>query len=95
MRTAPKGISATIHEVNNMKKGFTATTYTAKPNKMRRANLGEGYKETPIFHGPDLKPGAEVMGPAVIVEVFTTIVVYPGWKANVDDAGDYSLTKVS
>jgi N-methylhydantoinase A len=73
--------------------GFSAKKYTAKPNKTRRANLGEGYQETPIFHGPDLKAGAEVMGPAVIEEIFTTIVVYPGWKANVDDAGDYELNK--
>jgi N-methylhydantoinase A len=78
----------------NVTKGFSAKKYIAKPNKMRRANLGEGYKETPIFHGPDLKPGAAVMGPAVIEEIFTTIVVYPGWKANVDDAGDYELNKV-
>jgi len=75
-------------------KGFTAAKVSAKPAKTRRANLGEGFKETPIFHGPDLKPGAEVMGPAIIEETFTTIVVYPGWKANVDDAGDYELTKV-
>jgi N-methylhydantoinase A len=74
--------------------GFTAATVAAKAAKKRRANLGEGYKETPIFRGADLKPGHEVMGPAVIEETFTTIVVYPGWKAQVDDAGDYELRKV-
>jgi len=76
-------------------KGFTAKKVIAKPNKTRRANLGQGFKDTPIFHGPDLKPGYEVMGPAVIEETFTTIVVYPGWKADMDDAGDYELTKVN
>lgn len=75
-------------------KGFTAKKINAKPNKTRRANLGEGFKDTPIFHGPDLKPGHEVIGPAIIEETFTTIVVYPGWKADMDDAGDYELTKV-
>ena len=60
-----------------------------------RANLGAGYQETPIHHGAELKPGHEVMGPAVIEETFTTIVVYPGWKAEVDDAGDYELTRVA
>ena len=39
-------------------------------------------------------PGHEVAGPAVIEETFTTIVVYPGWKAHVDDAGDYELTRI-
>lgn len=75
-------------------KGFTANKVIAKPHKTRRANLGQGFKDTPIFRGPDLKPGHEVMGPAIIEETFTTIVVYPGWKANMDDAGDYELTKV-
>ena len=39
-------------------------------------------------------PGHEVTGPGIIQEVFTTIVVYPGWKARVDDAGDYEMTRV-
>ncbi len=30
-------------------------------------------------------------GPAIIEENFTTIVVYPGWNARLDDAGDYEL----
>jgi N-methylhydantoinase A len=60
----------------------------------RRANLGHGYRETAVFLGSDLKAGYEVMGPAIIEETFTTIVVYPGWKANVDDAGDYELKRV-
>jgi N-methylhydantoinase A len=76
-------------------KGFTAKKVAAKPDKARRANLGQGFKDTPIFRGPDLKPGYEVMGPAIIEETFTTIVVYPGWKADMDDAGDYELTKVN
>jgi N-methylhydantoinase A len=77
-----------------VKGGFTAPVVAAKPVKKRRANLGEGYKDTDIFRGPDLKPGSEVTGPAVIEEVFTTIVVYPGWKARVDDTGDYELTRL-
>lgn len=74
--------------------GFTAQAAAAKPSKIRRANLGTGYKDTNIFVGSDLRPGHEVMGPAVVEETFTTIVVYPGWKALVDDAGDYELTRV-
>jgi len=75
-------------------KGVSAAKAAAPVAKTRRANLGEGYRETNIYHGADLKPGHEVMGPAVIEETFTTIVVYPGWKALMDDAGDYELTKV-
>ena len=74
-------------------KGSTAPIVAAKVAKTRRANLGTGYKDTNIFRGADLKPGYEVVGPAIIEETFTTIVVYPGWKARVDDAGDYELTR--
>jgi N-methylhydantoinase A len=76
-------------------KGFSAATQAARAAKKRRANLGRGYEETDIFLGSALKPGHELMGPAIIEETFTTIVVYPGWKAHVDDAGDYELTRVT
>jgi len=73
-------------------RGFSAPTALARVAKTRRANLGDGFRETDIFIGIDFKPGHEVIGPAIIEETFTTIVVYPGWKALVDDAGDYELT---
>jgi len=74
-------------------RGFAAPTVAARAARRRRANLGGGYQETDIFTGSELRPGHEVAGPAIIEETFTTIVVYPGWKAHVDDAGDYELTR--
>ncbi len=74
-------------------KGFTAPSEAATPASRRRANLGEGFQETPVYRGSDLRPGHAVDGPAIVEETFTTIVVYPGWKAHVDDAGDYELRK--
>jgi N-methylhydantoinase A len=65
----------------------------AKPAKTRRANLGGGYQQIPVFRGSDLRAGHEISGPAIVEETFTTIVVYPGWRAQVDDAGDYELTR--
>jgi N-methylhydantoinase A len=73
--------------------GFSASGRTPRPAKTRRANLGQGFAETPIYLGADLHPGDEVASPAIIEETFTTIVVYPGWKARVDQAGDYELVK--
>ncbi len=73
--------------------GFGATAHPARVAKVRRSNLGYGYRETDIFTGSDLKPGHQVRGPAIIEETFTTIVVYPGWQATVDDAGDYELMR--
>ena len=71
--------------------GFTAPGSTPAPATTRRANLGQGFAPTPIFKGADLAPGHVITGPAIIAESFTTIVVYPGWTATVDDAGDYEL----
>ena len=73
--------------------GFTVSAAAPVPAKTRRANLGQGFAETPVYLGRDLKPGQEVPAPAIIEETFTTIVVYPGWKARIDDAGDYELVK--
>ncbi|MCK9563916.1 MAG: hydantoinase/oxoprolinase family protein [Bacteroidales bacterium] len=75
-------------------RGFSAATAPAPVAGTRRANLGDGYRQTDIIRGVDLRPGHEVAGPAIIEETFTTIVVYPGWKAQVDDSGDYELTRV-
>lgn len=74
-------------------KGFSAPIVAAKPSKSRLANLGAGFQPTDIYLGVQLKPCHEVQGPAIIEETFTTIVVYPGWRARVDDAGDYELTR--
>jgi N-methylhydantoinase A len=74
--------------------GFDAPRVAAVPAGTRRANLGQGFADTPIYLGPDQKPGHTVTGPGIIQEVFTTIVVYPGWQAVVDDAGDYELTRL-
>ncbi len=71
--------------------GFTAPRTTPAAAKRRRANLGRGFAETDVYLGQDLRPGDHVVGPAIIEEVFTTIVVYPGWSATIDDAGDYEL----
>jgi N-methylhydantoinase A len=71
--------------------GLTAEPSPATPSGRRRANLGGGFADTAVYNGPDLQPGNVVEGPGIIEETFTTIVVYPGWVAKVDDAGDYEL----
>lgn len=73
--------------------GFTATTRRPHAAGQRRANLGEGFSQTDVFRGPSLQPGDLVASPAIIEETFTTIAVYPGWQASLDDAGDYHLQR--
>jgi len=73
--------------------GLRAPERRPEPTARRRANLGEGFCEARIFRGPDLRPGDRIESPAIVEETFTTIVVYPGWDARVDDAGDYLLVR--
>lgn len=73
--------------------GYTARPKEAEAASTRQVNLGSGYAETPIIDGSKLVAGNTVTGPAVIAETFTTIVVYPGWTAKIDDAGDYELVR--
>ncbi len=80
--TAPKPVFAS---------GFTATRRDVAPVATRRANLGRGFEQVAIHRGESLGPGDRVASPAIIGETYTTIAVYPGWEARVDDAGDYML----
>ena len=77
-----------------MRGGAAPSVAAPRPAKQRRANLGQGFAEVPIYLGSDLVPGSLIPAPAIIEESFTTIVVYPGWQAQVDSSGDYELTKV-
>jgi N-methylhydantoinase A len=71
--------------------GFETPRRAATPIGTRQANLGRGFEDTCIYRGTDLGPGHTIEGPGIIEETFTTIVVYPGWQARLDDAGDYVL----
>jgi len=73
--------------------GANAARRTPAPVLTRRANLGRGFEDTGIYRGPTLRPGDTLRAPAVIEETFTTIAVYPGWEARVDDSGDYLLER--
>ena len=46
--------------------------------------------ETPVFERAHLRPGDRVAGPAIIVEATTTVVVEPGWGAELS-ARDHLL----
>jgi N-methylhydantoinase A len=48
--------------------------------------------ETPVYDGALLGAGDRITGPAVIQEVTTTIVIEPGWLADLDVSGVYVLT---
>jgi N-methylhydantoinase A len=52
-----------------------------------------GFTATPIYDGAKLLVRNIVSGPAIIEEVTTTIVVFPGWQVRLDDPGMYAMTQ--
>jgi N-methylhydantoinase A len=48
---------------------------------------------TPIYDGSRLGAGANIVGPAIIEEVTTTIVIEPGWATRLDATGSYVITR--
>ena len=48
--------------------------------------------ETPVYEGAQLGAGDRITGPAVIQEVTTTIVIEPGWMAELDASAVYVVT---
>ncbi len=60
--------------------------------RCRRAFFPElGEVEIPVHLGEALAPGTRISGPALVIEPETTIVVYPGWSAEVSPLGNYRL----
>ncbi|MGH7895060.1 MAG: hydantoinase/oxoprolinase family protein [Candidatus Binatia bacterium] len=58
----------------------------------RKAFFRGRYVATPVYEGPRLVPGQTILGPAIVEEPFTTIVVYPSQRATVDPWGNYGIT---
>ncbi|TDJ72539.1 MAG: 5-oxoprolinase [Proteobacteria bacterium] len=56
---------------------------------------GETQCKAPIFKRDQLAPGSYVVGPAIIVEANSTIVVEPGWRAELTARNDIVLSRVT
>ncbi len=84
-----------------------ATGRTQKPNmttypraqgrvdralRARRSAYFDGaFVDTPVYDGDGLSFGHRLEGPAIIEERFTTIVLYPGHRAEIDQFGNYVI----
>ncbi|SCK28442.1 hydantoinase/oxoprolinase family protein [Vogesella sp. LIG4] len=49
--------------------------------------------ETPVYRGDKLLAGSRIVGPAAIEEPTTTVVIRPGWQAELHASGSYRLTR--
>jgi len=58
----------------------------------RHAFWGDGFVDTPVYDGTKLGAGATVVGPALIEEPFTVVVLPPDASATLDGLGNYVVT---
>ena len=59
--------------------------YHPEPRRKRRVFFEEtGWVDAPVYWRPELRPGASIEGPAIIESDESTILVPPGFSANVD-----------
>jgi 5-oxoprolinase (ATP-hydrolysing) len=60
---------------------------SATPSERRRIFTEGDWRDAGIFRRESLKPGHKVAGPALIIESHQTIVVEPGWQAEITAKG--------
>jgi N-methylhydantoinase A len=73
--------------------GAGAAGRPGAPAEKRRRHtfFGGALQDVPVYDGPAVPPGHPLKGPAIIEEQTTTIVVPPGFVAQVDGAHNYVL----
>lgn len=64
-----------------------------QPRERRQVRFLAGLHSTPVFERENLPPGFALTGPVIIEEKTSTVVVEPGWRLAVDDAGNLLLSE--
>ncbi|MET0152522.1 MAG: hydantoinase/oxoprolinase family protein, partial [Candidatus Binatia bacterium] len=64
---------------------------SAARKEKRRAYFDGGYAAVPVYDGSALRAGHKIKGPAIVEEPFTTVVVHPGHRAEIDAWGNYRI----
>jgi N-methylhydantoinase A len=56
-------------------------------------DAADGWIDTPVYWRPDLAPGDELSGPAVIEEFGSTVPLHPGFRARVDELANILIRR--
>jgi N-methylhydantoinase A len=70
-----------------------SSTSPPKSSGTRQAYFGSGFVKAKLYHGPSIRAGQRITGPAIIEEPFTTVVVPPRWNVKLDKLGNYVATR--
>jgi 5-oxoprolinase (ATP-hydrolysing) len=88
-----EAIGASYESAKQVTKAALAGAPTA-PIDIRPVYFETAWHPTPFFERTSLQPGAKLQGPAVIRERNTTIVIEPGWQAEVTPLDHLVLRRV-
>ncbi len=57
-------------------------------------NQSPNPQKIPLYEGDNLKVNIKIVGPAIIEEITTTLVIEPGWEIILHDSGTYVFSKL-
>jgi 5-oxoprolinase (ATP-hydrolysing) len=69
--------------------------FDAEPARWCRVRFDGSWVETGVFDREELRPGARVSGPALVLETTSATVIAPGWSAEIDGAGSLVVRRAS
>lgn len=63
----------------------------ASPMTHQPVSFGGQWQSTPVFHRAPLRPGHIIAGPALITDEYSTILIEPCWRAELNSEGSLIL----
>ncbi|MGE0127845.1 MAG: hydantoinase/oxoprolinase family protein [Blastocatellales bacterium] len=84
-----------VAEKPRLKRAPAAARHQPKPQRTAFVWLGEKRKQVPVFDRAELRPGAAIKGPAIIVEYGSTTLAPAGWRVRVDGWKNLVLDSVT
>lgn len=72
---------------------LTSPATSEQPARKRRCYFSEGDFETPVFSREQLPTSFRTMGPAIIQQEDTTMVLYPGYSCHIDEIGNVIMER--
>ncbi len=73
---------------------FDAVVHDATPSETRAIFTDGAWHEASIYHRANLGPGATMNGPALLIEPNQTIVIEPGWRAEITHRNHVLIKRV-
>ncbi len=70
-----------------------STNKPLEPTAVVDTTFGGRHRQTPVYDRKDLGPDHRIKGPAIIFEAFSTIVIEPGWSADLNKKGGMTLSR--